>query len=156
MFTIPIYFINAYNVYKNKKLHYITIPVCIVITLLCVGAIVFMTTQYCAGITIYWIINFLIFLLLDIATLQIIYALLITYVLHTRFITHKPIEIYNGVCSEEESKNDEKIKKFNSDENIKNMENIKTARRLIQEDEEPEIIIEESSYQCVDKSDQEN
>ena len=108
-----------------------------------------MTTQYCAGITTYWIINFLIFLLLDIATLQIIYALIITYLLHRRFITHKPIEISSGPCLEEENKNDGKIRKLNSDENIK------TIRPLIQEVEEPEIIIEES-FQCVANSDQEN
>ena len=149
VFTIPIYFINAYNAHKNQKLHYITIPVCIVITLLCFGAVFAMTTQYCAGITTYWIINFLIFLLLDIATLQIIYALIITYLLHRRFITHKPIEISSGSCLEEENKNDGKIRKLNSDENIK------TIRPLIQQVEEPEIIIEES-YQCVANSDQEN
>ena len=52
-------------------------------------------------------------------------------------------------CLEEENKNDGKIRKLNSDENIK------TIRPLIQEVEEPEIIIEES-YQCVANSDQEN
>jgi hypothetical protein len=47
------------------------------------------------------------------------------------------------------NKNDGKIRKLNSDENIK------TIRPLIQQVEEPEIIIEES-YQCVANSDQEN
>ena len=152
VFTFPIYFINAYNVHKSQKLHYITIPVCIIITFLCFGAIVAMTTQYCAGITIYWIINFLIFLLLDLATLQIIYALIITYLLQRRFITPRSIQISSVVCSEEESKNDGKIRKLNSDENL---ENIKTTRPLIQEIDEPEITVEESYYQSIPNSDQE-
>ena len=40
-------------------------------------AVVKMTTQYCAGYATYWIANFLIFLLFDLVTLQVIYSLII-------------------------------------------------------------------------------
>lgn len=38
-----------------------------------------MTVKYCIGWTEYWIINWLIFLLLDISTLEMIYALILSY-----------------------------------------------------------------------------
>lgn len=73
-FTIPIFILNAYTL-KGKSYHMITIPVCIFITLGCFCGLVVMTHYYCLGWTEYWIANWLIFLLFDIATLEIIYAL---------------------------------------------------------------------------------
>ena len=151
-FTIPIYFINAYNVYKKKKLHYITIPICIIISLLCFGAIVAMTTQYCAGITKFWIVNFLIFLLLDIATLEIIYALIATYLLYRSFV-HSSKEITSGVSLEAGNKNDGKRIKFTPDHKI---EVSKTSKPLISNDNEPEIFAKETFNQNYPNSDREN
>ena len=151
VFTIPIYFINAYNVYKKKKLHYITLPICIIMSLLCFGAIVAMTTQYCAGITKFWIVNFLIFLLLDITTLEIIYALITTYILYRRFV-HGSKEITSGISLEEDNKKDPKSK-LTPDEKV---EVSKTSRPLILDNNDPEILVEESFYQIVPNSDLEN
>lgn len=80
VFTVPIFFLNAFTA-SGKKYYYITIPACIVISVLSFIAVVVMTTQYCAGYTTYWMANFLIFLLFDLVTLQVIYSLIISKIL---------------------------------------------------------------------------
>ena len=82
VFTIPIFIANAYSISKPHILK-ITLPVCIAFIVLSFIAIIAMTSKYCSGYTIFWIINFLIFLLLDLTTLQVIYALLVA-----RFMNH--------------------------------------------------------------------
>ena len=110
-----------------------------------------MTTQYCAGITKFWIVNFLIFLLLDITTLEIIYALITTYILYRRFV-HGSKEITSGISLEEDNKKDPKSK-LTPDEKV---EVSKTSRPLILDNNDPEILVEESFYQIVPNSDLEN
>ncbi|OMJ69112.1 hypothetical protein SteCoe_33249 [Stentor coeruleus] len=73
-FTIPIFILNAF-ILKGKPYYLITIPVCIFITVGCFCGLIVMTVFYCLGWTEYWIANWLIFLLFDIATLEFIYAL---------------------------------------------------------------------------------
>ncbi|OMJ66078.1 hypothetical protein SteCoe_37208 [Stentor coeruleus] len=73
-FTIPIFILNAF-ILKGKPYYLITIPVCIFITVGCFCGLIVMTVFYCLGWTEYWITNWLIFLLFDIATLEIIYSL---------------------------------------------------------------------------------
>ena len=75
VFTIPIFILNAYTIHGHRT-DYITNSVCFIIILISFGAVIAMTVSYCYGYTEYWIVNFLIFLLLDLFTLQIIYAIL--------------------------------------------------------------------------------
>ncbi|OMJ65500.1 hypothetical protein SteCoe_38105 [Stentor coeruleus] len=76
-FTIPIFILNAF-ILKGKPYYLITIPVCIFITVGCFCGLIVMTVFYCLGWTEYWITNWLIFLLFDIATLEIIYSLVLS------------------------------------------------------------------------------
>jgi hypothetical protein len=76
-FTIPIFLLNGYML-EGKKYHYITLPVCLFFILGSFVGIIVMTVYYCKAWTEYWITNWLIFLLFDIATLEILYALILS------------------------------------------------------------------------------
>ena len=77
VFAIPIFIANAYSISKSHILK-TTLPICILFIVLSFIAVIIMTSKYCSGYTIFWIINFLIFLLLDLFILQAIYAILFT------------------------------------------------------------------------------
>ena len=77
-FTIPIFVLNAFML-TYKKYHYVTLPVCAFFIVGSFVGIIVMTVYYCKPWTEYWIANWLIFLLFDIATLEIIYALILSY-----------------------------------------------------------------------------
>ena len=77
-FTIPIFVLNAFML-TYKKYHYVTLPACAFFIVGSFVGIIVMTVYYCKPWTEYWIANWLIFLLFDIATLEIIYALILSY-----------------------------------------------------------------------------
>ncbi|OMJ84661.1 hypothetical protein SteCoe_14180 [Stentor coeruleus] len=81
---IPMFFLNFYTL-GAKKLTIYVIMIYIILTVLCFGAIVGMTCEYCIGYSIYWTVNFLIFLLFDLFFMQVIYTV-IAYFLKTQKI----------------------------------------------------------------------
>ena len=71
---IPIFFLSFYSIGYSELRKY-TVTVCIIITVLCFGAIVGMTIKYCIGYSVYWTANFLIYVLFDVVLMQFIYTL---------------------------------------------------------------------------------
>ena len=72
---IPIFFLSFYSIGYSELRKY-TVTICIILTVLCFGAIVGMTIKYCIGYSVYWTANFLIFILFDIILMQFIYTLI--------------------------------------------------------------------------------
>ncbi|OMJ67594.1 hypothetical protein SteCoe_35200 [Stentor coeruleus] len=125
-FTIPIFILNAF-ILKGKPYYLITIPVCIFITVGCFCGLIVMTVFYCLGWTEYWITNWLIFLLFDIATLEIIYALVFS--LFIKVDTYEP------------TRKDSPTNKSNSDiDKDKDLSTRRQPREKEEESDEYEII----------------
>jgi len=77
LFTIPVFILNAFML-NSKKTHYISLPICAFFIVGSFIGIIVMTVNYCKGWTEYWISNWLIFFFLDLLTLEVIYALILS------------------------------------------------------------------------------
>ena len=72
---IPLFFLNVYSI-NNRKFLKIFFITCIILIILCFGAMIGMTIKYCIGFSQYWTANFLIFLLFDLVLMHVIYTII--------------------------------------------------------------------------------
>ena len=70
---IPLFYFN-FKATDSIKVAKITSGVMLLLMSLCTGAIIGMTVKYCLGYFVFWIINFMVFLLFDFFFAQVIYS----------------------------------------------------------------------------------
>jgi hypothetical protein len=76
-FAIPVFVASSYML-SGKRWEWISVPLCLIVTLGCIAGMVVMTVYYCLGYTEFWIATFLMFVGFDLFTLQVIYAVIMT------------------------------------------------------------------------------
>ena len=72
---VPIFLMISYTKDAGKMINYCLISVCGILVSFAVGAIIAMTVNYCAEFTVVWIMNFCVFLAVEVLILHPIYAM---------------------------------------------------------------------------------